>query len=249
MMITATIADNVKRVQERVAEACLRANRSADEVTLVAVTKSVEIETILTLLDLGVADIAESKAQDMQLKYEAYLEQRGQKVEPPSLTPKPMPARPRWHMIGHLQRNKVKPILPYLHMIHSVDSLRLAEEINTTAARLGLEHKVKIFLQVNTSQEKQKFGLAVGAVIPLAEQVVTLPNLEIVGMMTMAPLTEDEPKIRFCFERCRELFEEMRGERIAGPGFEHLSMGMSQDYEIAVECGATMVRVGTALFE
>ena len=247
--MTERIAENLKRVRETVAEACLRVNRPSDAVSIVAVTKTVEVAAIETLLDLGQVDVAESKAQDMLVKHQALLEKRGQRIEPPSLTPKPVPARPRWHMIGHLQRNKVKPILPFVKMIHSVDSLRLAEEINTTAARLGLDHKVKLFFQVNTSQEKQKYGLAVGALAALAEQVMTLPNLEIVGLMTMGPLTEDKQKIRFCFERCRELFEEMRGEKVVGPGFAHLSMGMSHDYEIAVECGATMVRIGTALFE
>jgi len=243
------ISENLKRVQGAIGEACARSNRSRDDVSIVAVTKTVDVEAIQALLNLGQLDIAESKAQDMSEKYETCQEKLGRRIEPPSLTPKPQPPKPRWHMIGHLQRNKVKPILPYVHMIHSVDSLRLAEEINTTAARLGLNHKVKIFLQVNAGQEKQKYGLAVGAVIALSEQVVTLPNLEIVGLMTMAPLTEDTQKVRLCFERCRELFEELHSERIAGPGFAHLSMGMSQDYEIAIECGATMVRIGTALFE
>lgn len=247
--MTERIAENFKRVRETIAEACLRTHRRTDDVSIIAVTKTVDVETIQTLLDLGQVDMAESKAQDMLVKHEALLEKRGHRIEPPSLTPKPVPPKPRWHMIGHLQRNKVKPILPFVHTIHSVDSLRLAEEINTTAARLGLDHKVKVFLQVNTSQEKQKYGLAVGAIIPLAEQMVTLPNLEVVGLMTMAPLTEDKQKIRFCFERCRELFEEIRGERTVGPSLKHMSMGMSHDYEIAVECGATMVRIGTALFE
>lgn len=242
------ISENIKRIQGTIGEACVRSNRSTDDVLLVAVTKSVEVDAIQALLKLGQLDVAESRVQELSDKYEAIEATLDRRIAPPSLTPRPKPPAPNWHMIGHLQRNKVKPILPYVHMIHSMDSLRLAEEINTTAARLGLDHKVKILLQVNAGQEKQKYGLAVGAMIPLAEQVATLPNLEIVGLMTMAPLTEDQKKIRFCFERCRELFEEMQGERVAGPAFKHLSMGMSQDYEIAVECGATMLRIGTALF-
>ena len=152
-------------------------------------------------------------------------------------------------MIGHLQRNKVKPILKSVEMIHSVDSLRLAEEINTTAARIGLNHRVKILMQVNTSKEKQKYGLAVGAVNALAEQIMTLPNLEICGLMTMAPLTEDMELCRFCFVRLREVFEELSGEKIVGPAFQHLSMGMTQDYPIAIESGATIIRIGSAFFE
>jgi len=156
--------------------------------------------------------------------------------------------RPCWHMVGHLQRNKVKQLLQIVGYLHSVDSLRLAEEINTCAAKLGLAKKVKLFLQVNTSQEKQKHGLAVGAVGALAEQIITLPNLEIVGLMTMAPLTNDQEKCRFCFSRLREIFEELRGENVCGPNFRHLSMGMSQDYVTAVEEGATMLRIGSAIF-
>ncbi len=151
-------------------------------------------------------------------------------------------------MIGHLQRNKVKALLPIVEYIHSVDSLRLAEEINTAAARLGLDRKVKIFLQVNTSEEKQKFGLAVGAVSALTEQIITLPNLQVVGLMTMAPQVDDPEQCRFCFARLREIFEDLRSEKIAGREFRHLSMGMSNDYVVAVEEGATMLRIGSALF-
>ncbi len=242
------IIENYKRVQGNIADACGRVNRDPNEVTTIAVSKTFEVEAIETLLDLGHQDFGESKAQELVAKHDELSLRISQKIEPPSVNPKPAPTRPRWHMIGHLQRNKVKPILKFVNIVHSVDSLRLAEEINTAAARQGIEHRVKVFMQVNTSKEKSKFGLAVGALTPLTEQVATLPNIEIVGLMTMAPLTDDKDKIRFCFGRCQEIFEEMKGEKVAGPGFKHLSMGMSQDYEIAVECGATMVRVGTGIF-
>ena len=193
-------------------------------------------------------ELGESRVQQLMQRQAMIQEFLGRRQELGADLSNPI-GKPLWHMVGHLQRNKVKQLLPVVGYIHSVDSLRLAEEINTNAARLGLVNKVKIFLEVNTSQEKQKTGLAVGAVEALAEQVVTLPNLEMVGLMTMAPLTEDMDKCRFCFVRLREIFEEMRGKNIVGAQFEHLSMGMSQDYVAAVEEGATMVRIGTAIFE
>ena len=240
------IAANLSRIQDNIAEACEKSGRTVDEITLIAVTKSVGLEGIQSLLDLGQADLGESIVQDLGQKIKDLQESFTPKLEPPGAT---VPVQPRWHMIGHLQRNKVKPILKSVEMIHSVDSLRLAEEINTTAARIGLNHRVKILLQVNTSKEKQKYGLAVGAVNALADQIMTLPNLEICGLMTMAPLTEDKEVCRFCFTRLREVFEELRGEKIVGQSFRHLSMGMTQDYPGAIEAGATMVRIGSALFE
>jgi pyridoxal phosphate enzyme (YggS family) len=138
----------------------------------------------------------------------------------------------RWHMIGHLQRNKIKALLPFVHMIHSVDSLRLAEELDTQGAKAG--RKISVLMQVNASEETQKSGVAVGAAVHLAEQIASMPNVQIAGLMT--------------FARTRELFEEMKWHKIGGNAFKHLSMGMSQDYELAIAEGSTMVRVGSAIF-
>lgn len=145
-----------------------------------------------------------------------------------------------------MQRNKVIQVLPIVSLIHSVDTLRLAEEINNFAPKLNLCPRV--LLQVNTSNEPQKYGVPVGAATHLAEQIETLPNLKLIGLMTMAPLTHNKDIIRDCFVRARELFVEMRGEKIVGPQFTELSMGMSSDYEIAVEEGATIIRIGSAIF-
>jgi hypothetical protein len=131
-------------------------------------------------------------------------------------------------------------------LTHSVDTLRLAEEINASAAKLNLQPKV--LLQVNTSDEPQKYGAPVGAAIHLAEQMETLPNLKLVGLMTMAPLTHNKDIVRTCFIRARELFVEMKGEKIVGPQFTELSMGMSSDYKVAIEEGATILRIGSAIF-
>jgi PLP dependent protein len=157
-----------------------------------------------------------------------------------------MPDKVRWHMIGHLQRNKVKPVLPLVSLIHSVDSLRLAEELDTSAAKLG--RKVSLLMQVNASEEQQKYGVAVGAAVHLAEQIDSMPNLQLTGLMTMAPLEEPEKKVRQAFARTREIFEEMRWHKIGGANLRHLSMGMSNDFETAIAEGATMIRVGSLLF-
>ena len=242
------ITENLKQIRENIDQACERSGRSNESVRLIAVTKTVDAATIKSLLELGQADLAESRAQDLREKLEALAALIPPRLEPPGAAMDGRPVQPRWHMIGHLQRNKVKPVLKHIDVVHSVDSLRLAEEINTNAARLGLNHKVRVLIQVNTSQEKQKYGLAVGAVNALTEQIVSLPNIEVCGLMTMAPLTDDMSVCRFCFMRLREIFDELVGRKIVGPAFTELSMGMSQDYAVAVECGATMVRVGTALF-
>ncbi len=244
-----TIAERFKRIRGNIAEACDRAHRDPRGVRLIAVTKTVDVSTIRNVLELGHADLGESRVQEMVQRNAMIKESISRKLELSDTAQDHRLTQPCWHMIGHLQRNKVKLLLPIVEYIHSVDSLRLAEEINTTAARLGFNHKVKIFLQVKTSQEKQQTGVAVGAVIALAEQIMTLPNLQIVGLMTIAPLTDDMNICRFCFGRLRELFEEMHGEKTCGPHFRHLSMGMSHDYITAVEEGATMLRIGTALFE
>ena len=146
-------------------------------------------------------------------------------------------------MIGHLQRNKVKPLLPFVHMIHSIDSLRLAEELDAQSAKLG--RRIPVMLQVNASEEPQKHGVAVGAAVHLAEQIDSMPNLQLVGLMTMAPFDAEEKVIRLAFGRTREIFEEMRWHKIGGTGLKHLSMGMSNDFEHAIAEGSTMVRIGT----
>ena len=136
--------------------------------------------------------------------------------------------------------------MPLVCLVHSVDTLRLAEEINAAGAKLNL--KPKILMQVNTSREPQKYGVPVGAAVHLAEQIETLPNLKLCGLMTMAPLTHNKEIVRRCFARARELFVEMKGEKVVGADFTELSMGMSSDYEEAIEEGASILRIGSAIF-
>jgi pyridoxal phosphate enzyme (YggS family) len=210
-------------------------------VKLVVVTKSATLEAVKEVVRQGFNELGENRAQQLK-KVSVQMAEFLAKADDESV----LPAKINWHMIGHLQRNKVQQVLPIVSLIHSVDTLRLAEEINASAAKLKLCPKV--LLQVNTSNEPQKYGVPVGAATHLAEQIGTLPNLKLIGLMTMAPLTHNKEVIRDCFARARELFVEMRGEKIVGREFTELSMGMSSDYEIAVEEGSTILRIGSAIF-
>ena len=235
------IGERIKRVRETIASACARAGRDPAEITLVVVTKSATLEAVEEVIRLGMVDLGENRVQQLKKVYtqiEEFLRESGGETS--------KSRQVRWHMIGHLQRNKARQVLPLVSLIHSIDTLRLAEEINGCAAKLGICPWV--LLQVNTSEEPQKFGVPVGAAPHLAEQIQTLANLKLVGLMTMAPLTHNKDVIRKCFVRARELFIEMRGEKIVGQQFTELSMGMSSDYEIAVEEGATILRIGSAIF-
>jgi pyridoxal phosphate enzyme (YggS family) len=235
------ISEKTKRVKGNINSACARVRRDPGEVKLVIVTKSATIEAIKEVIRLGFTDLGENRVQQLK-KVSAQVEDFFRSPDgdvSPSL-------KINWHMIGHLQRNKVRHVLPITCLIHSVDTLRLAEEINSSGAKLNL--RPKVLLQVNTSNEPQKYGVPVGAATHLAEQMETLPNLQLVGLMTMAPLTHNKNIVRACFIRARELFVEMRGEKIVSQHFTELSMGMSSDYEIAVEEGATILRIGSAIF-
>jgi PLP dependent protein len=235
------IAERIERVKETVASACARAHREPEDVKLVIVTKSAGIEEIEEVVRLGYNHLGENRVLQMKKvagQVTEFLQQNAGEGNVPSDI--------HWHMIGHLQRNKVRQVLPMTSLIHSVDTLRLAEEINTAAAKATV--RPRVLLQVNTSNEPQKYGVPVGAATHLAEQIETLPNLQLIGLMTMAPLTRDKDVIRTCFVRAHELFCEMRGEKIVGPNFTELSMGMSSDYEIAIEEGATILRIGSAIF-
>jgi len=234
------ISDRIKCVRENVNSACSRVNRNAEDVKLVVVTKAASFDAIKEIISLGHTDLGENRVQQLKkvaAQADEFLQQN---------TALSLPQKVNWHMVGHLQRNKVRHILAITCLIHSVDTLRLAEEINTSAAKMDL--RPDILLQVNTSNEPQKYGVPVGAVTHLAEQIETLPNVNLIGLMTMAPLTHDKGAIRACFTRARELFLELCGEKIVGSTFTELSMGMSSDYEIAVEEGATILRIGSAVF-
>jgi len=237
----AKIADKIKRVEETIASACARSGRKPSDLKLVIVTKSADIEQIKEVVRLGYNHLGENRVQQLKKVAAQVAEFTGRQAADSHL-----PQDIHWHMIGHLQRNKVRQLLPVASLIHSLDTLRLAEEISGMGEKLNLSPRV--LLQVNTSNEPQKYGVPVGAATHLAEQIETLPNLQLIGLMTMAPLTRNRDTIRACFVRARELFDEMKGERIVSKRFTELSMGMSSDYEIAVEEGATILRIGSAIF-
>lgn len=214
-----TIAHRIAEVCERIAAACARANRSPADVTLIAVTKGVPPDRIREAIDAGITDVGENRVQEAQSKHDALSALSGV----------------RWHMIGHLQTNKVKASLSLFGTIHSVDSIHLAEEISRRALQ-----KVPVFLEVNVAGEPSKTGFA-PAVLPAAHAAVSrLPNLDVRGLMTVAPIS-DAP------EGIRPVFQRLAGEAHA-LNLRELSMGMSDDYEIAIEEGATHVRIGRAIF-
>ncbi len=223
------ILSNLREVEERIAAAAARADRDPHGVRLVAVTKTVPVYAVRTLLAAGQTDIGENRARQ--------LRDRSRELEGSGV---------RWHMIGRLQRNKVKYVVPACTMIHSVDSLRLAEEIEKRAA--GTETTATCLLEVNVAGEEQKGGVGPEEAVALASRIAALPHVHLVGLMTMAPLVDDAEETRPVFAATRELRERINRESDLPRPLADLSMGMTQDYEVAVEEGATIVRVGSALF-
>ncbi len=222
------VCDNYKRVEEKVQRACERAGRKREEVTLIAVSKTKPLSMIEELLPLGVRDFGENKVQELTAKAEALSKDI------------------RWHMIGHLQRNKVKYVVDKACMIHSVDSLRLAEEISKEAEKKGVE--VPILLEVNVAGEESKFGIRPEETEELAQQIALLPNLHIQGLMTIAPYVENPENNRQIFRNLRNLSVDIERKKFNNVTMSVLSMGMTGDYEVAIEEGATHVRVGTGIF-
>jgi hypothetical protein len=237
--------DRYKKVKEGIQAAAANARRDPGEITLIAVTKNGSTEQIKQIIEWGQRDLAESRVQQLQQRaaqIEEWLARQQGKTEKKL----PPPGTLRWHMVGHLQRNKVKAVMQVCHAIHSVDSLRLAEEIQDEAEKT--KKPMTALLEVNVAGENSKFGVAVGAALHLAEQIDSMDEVQLVGLMCMAPYSADPEKARPVFARLREIFEEIRFRKIGGEKFRHLSMGMSGDYKVAIEEGATMVRIGTAIF-
>lgn len=222
------VADNLKKIKENIAEACRKAGRDPGEVTLIAVSKTKPVELLREAYDAGARCFGENKVQEIMDKY-------------PQL-----PADIQWHMIGHLQRNKVKYIVDKVKMIHSVDSLRLAETIEQEASKRGVQ--VPVLLEVNVAQEESKFGLKTDEVLPLAEAVSAFPHIKIQGLMTIAPYVDDPEENRGIFRQLKKLSVDIEAKNINNVTMSVLSMGMTGDYQVAVQEGATMVRVGTGIF-
>lgn len=220
------IEENVAHARERIAKACARAGRPPEAVTLIAVTKTFGIQSVREVVTAGVTDVGENFVQEFVSKYN---EIGSQNV--------------RWHFIGHLQRNKVKEIVGRVQLIHSVDSFRLAEAIAKRAVAIGLT--ADILLEVNTSGEDSKFGVTAENTAPLFKAVSALQGVNVKGLMTIGPFLPDPEQSRPAFRMLRNLRDSLRNEEAE---LTELSMGMSGDFEVAIEEGATMVRIGTALF-
>lgn len=240
------VRERFEDVRKRVADAAVRSGRRPEDVLIVAVTKGAAIEQVREIIDAGHGDLGESRVNSLAQRVaviEEYLERHRTMTSTRQATP---PPKVRWHLIGTLQRNKVKKALEYAHLIHSVDTLRLAEEIQDRA--VGRDRPAEILLQVNASHEKQKHGFPIAAAVHVAEQIDSMINLKLRGLMTMGPLSEDAVRTRAAFEQAREVFDEIRRAGIGGGDFNLLSMGMSGDFETAIECGANVVRIGSAIF-
>lgn len=224
---------NLERVYERITEAAIRSGRTPAEITLVAVTKTHPPGVIAAAYELGIRDIGENRVEEALSK---------QPELPPDL---------RWHMIGHIQRRKARNVVGAFHLVHSVDSVRLAEELDKRARAAGVT--VDVLLEVNVTGEESKYGFRtataaeVDSFVAAAAGVAALPALRVQGLMTMAPFVDDPEETRPIFEAVRRLRERLRRE-LPAHQWDYLSMGMTNDFEVAIEEGATHVRIGTAIF-
>ncbi len=229
------IKDNIARVRENIYLAAKKTFRSSDEITIVAVTKGAMVEKIVEVIDCGIQHIGENRIQEAADKY-LQLKELCKKFGV------------RWHMIGHLQTNKVKQALGMFDMIQSVDSLHLAEKINAEA---GINSRsVDILIEVNTSGEASKFGAEKDKVLELMEKISAFKYIQVLGLMTIGPLTSDENRIRQAFGSLRQLKERLAQETsFSNVKMDYLSMGMTDDYAIAVEEGSNMLRIGRAVFK
>ncbi len=222
------INQNYDEIQEKIGTACQIAGRDRAKVQLIAVSKTKPVEMLAQLYEHGCRDFGENKVQELVEKYET------------------LPKDIRWHMIGHLQRNKVKYIVDKVYLIHSVDSLRLAEEISKEACKKNVT--VNILVEVNVAQEETKFGLKTEETTELIRQISALPGICVKGLMTIAPYVEDAEENRQFFRKLKQLSVDIMHKNIDNVTMGSLSMGMSGDYLVAVEEGATYVRVGTSIF-
>ena len=232
----ATIRENILRVREEIARVCQKIGRDPKEITLVGVTKFAPVEAIQEAINAGVTDIAENKVQEGLKKYPGLQSPSGQGAL-------------KRHLIGHLQTNKVKDALKIFDLIQSVDSLKLAQEVEKQA--LKLNRSIDILVQVNIAGEEQKFGTDKQGALSLIADTLKLKNIHILGLMTMAPFTEDQKIVRDCFKSLRELRDQVVRDFTGNSNIEmkYLSMGMSGDFKIALEEGSNMIRVGSAIFK
>lgn len=223
------IEKNLRNIRSEIDSVCHRVRRNPAEIGLIAVTKSVEVDRILEAYDAGQRDFGENYVQE--------LKQKQEKITTADLL---------WHFIGHLQTNKVKTLIDSVTLIHSVDTFHLAEEIERQATKLN--RKIDILVEVHTTDEATKSGVSPDDVIPLVERISQMKHIQITGLMTIGPFLPDPESSRPCFRRLRKLKEEIDNKEFPGVRLHHLSMGMTNDFTIAIEEGATLLRIGTAIF-
>lgn len=222
------LQDNLNEVKKRITEAAARAGRNPDEITLIAVSKTKPAEMVKEIYDAGIREFGENKVQEITTKSAI------------------LPNDINWHMIGHLQRNKVKQVIDKVSLIHSVDSMRLAKMISSEAVKKNIT--VSILLEVNIANEETKFGFKKDEVIQLFPEIAALPNIFVRGLMTSAPIVDNPEDNRQYFRELHQLCVDLKAKNIDNTSMDYLSMGMTGDYEVAIEEGATHVRVGTAIF-
>ncbi len=222
------VKENLEDVEARICAACARAGRDRSEVTLIAVSKTKPVPMLEEAYACGIRDFGENKVQEMMDKYDV------------------MPSDIRWHMIGHLQRNKVKYLIGKTALIHSVDSIRLASQISEQSVKQNVT--TDILIEVNIAGEETKFGTSREEAAALVEEAAKLPNIRICGLMTIAPYVDDPEENRAYFRQIKELSVDIDSKKLDNVHMWILSMGMTGDYEVAIEEGATMVRVGTGIF-
>jgi len=223
------LAENIAKVRERISAACRRAGRQSEDVKLIAISKTVPPERIRQAYEAGLRDFGENRVQEAVAKRPALSD----------LTA-------TWHLVGHLQSNKAKPARELFHWIHSVDSLHLAERLDKVASCRG--ERLPVLMEVNLGGEETKSGAREREVASLVEATSRLETLEVCGLMVIPPFLDDPQAVRPYFRRLRELADEIAARNVPGVSMQQLSMGMSHDFEVAIEEGATMVRIGTAIF-
>ncbi len=223
-----TIKNNLEIINEKIKKAALRANRNPEEIKLVAVTKTATTEQIEEAINAGVKIIGENRVQDAKEKYQI------------------LTADIEWHLIGHLQTNKAKYAVEIFNCIHSVDSIKLAQEIDKRSKQFG--KIMDVLVEVNVSGEETKYGIKPEEVEPFLKEISGFPRIRVIGLMTIAPIMEDKEEVRPYFRKFRELSKEIKSKHMENVKIDYLSMGMTEDFEIAIEEGANMVRIGRGIF-
>jgi PLP dependent protein len=222
------IKKNIESVSEKVERAAKKSGRKLQDINIIAVTKTIDADNIIKAIDSGIKNLGENRVQEFCEKYDIIKRECD------------------WHLIGHLQTNKVKYIIDKISMIHSVDSIELADEIQKKSEKY--KKQTKILIQVNVSGEESKYGIHTQNVMDVIKQLSTKPNIKVKGLMTVAPFSQNPEEIRYVFKGLKKIFIDIRQENIDNIDMEFLSMGMSNDFEVAIEEGANMVRIGSAIF-